>query len=85
MGGAGKADHVMVEGIATWMEDEVFDSSNDSYNYLWPEFAQPMGRYTKSPYPYWVVFRAMAERFGSGDRNGSEAVYPDVLGTDRQG
>ncbi len=75
LGGAGKAGDVMVEGMATWMEDEVFDSSNDSYNYLWPQFAQPMGRYTKSPYPYWVVFRAMAERFGSGDRNGSEAVY----------
>ena len=75
LGGAGKAGDVMVEGLATWMEDEVFDSSNDSYNYLWPQFAQPMGRYTKSPYPYWVVFRAMAERFGSGERNGSEAVY----------
>jgi len=75
LGGTGRAADVMVEGLATWMEDEVFDSSNDSYNYLWPQFAKPMGRYTTSPYPYWVVFRAMAERFGSGERNGSEAVY----------
>jgi len=64
----------MIEGLATWMEDEVFDSSDDSYNYLWPEFTLPMGRYRESPYPYWVVFRAMTERFGSGRRNGGEAV-----------
>ena len=72
--GFGKVTDVMVEGLATWMEDEVFDSSNDGYNYLWPEFALPMGRYRESPYPYWVVFRAMTERFGSGRRNGAEAV-----------
>ena len=65
----------MIEGLATWVEDEVFDSSNDSYNYLWPDLTMPMGRYTASPYPYWVVFRAMVERFGDGRRNGSEAVY----------
>jgi hypothetical protein len=72
--GFGKVTDVMVEGLATWMEDEVFDSSDDSYNYLWPEFTLPMGRYRQSPYPYWVVFRAMTERFGSGRRNGGEAV-----------
>ena len=73
--GPTKVTDVMVEGLATQMEDEVFDASNDSYNYLWPEFTLPMGRYTDSPYPYWVVFRAMAERFGSGQRNGTEAVF----------
>jgi hypothetical protein len=73
--GFGNVRDVMVEGLATWMEDEVFDASNDSYNYLWPDLEDPMGRYTGSPYPYWVVFRAMAERFGTGERNGSEAVY----------
>jgi hypothetical protein len=72
--GFGKVTDVMVEGLATWMEDEVFDSSDDSYNYLWPEFTLPMGRYRGSPYPYWVVFRAMTERFGSGRRGGGEAV-----------
>jgi hypothetical protein len=73
--GPGKATDVLVEGLATEMEDEVFDSSNDSYNYLWPRFTVPMGRYGGSPYPYWVVFRAMAERFGTGRRGGSEDVY----------
>ena len=64
--GFGKVSDVMVEGLATWMEDEVFDASNDSYNYLWPGFTSPMGRYSASPYPCWVVFRAMTGRFGSG-------------------
>ena len=74
--GFGNVTSVMVEGLATEMEDEVFDSSDDaSYNYLWPSFAQPMGRYTKWPYPYWVVFRGMVERFGEGQRNGSEAIF----------
>jgi hypothetical protein len=72
--GYGRVTGVMIEGLATWMEDEVFDSSDDSYNYLWPEFVLPMGRYRKSPYPDWVVFRAMTERFGTGRRNGGEAV-----------
>ena len=75
LSGFGKVTDVMIEGLATEMEDEVFDSSNDSYNYLWPDFTLPMGRYAQSPYPYWVVFRAMAERFGKGERNGSEQVF----------
>ena len=80
--GSGKVADVFIEGLATWMEDEVFDTSNDSYNYLWPEFTVPMGRYRGAavddfPYPYWVVFRAMAERFGTGERRGSEAIYQE--------
>ena len=36
---------VWVEGGATWMEDEVFDGSNDNYNYLvsnYPDLRKPM-------------------------------------------
>jgi hypothetical protein len=73
--GFGNVSDLMVEGLATQMEDEVFDSSDDSYNYLWPRFTTPMGQYGASPYPYWVVFRAMAERFGTGVRGGAEDVY----------
>ena len=62
------------EGGATWIEDEVFDTSNDNYGYLWPAFTKPMGKYGEFPYPYWVVFRAMTERFGTGDANGGEAI-----------
>jgi len=74
--GPGSASSVMIEALASWMEDEVFDSANDNYQYLWPDFTVPMGRYNPGfPYPYWVVFRAMAERYGSGVKNGSEKVY----------
>ncbi len=37
-----------------------------------------MGYYQKQPYPYWVVFRAMVERYGEGRRNGAEAIYQVV-------
>jgi hypothetical protein len=73
--GKPKATAVFLEALATWIEDEVFDSVNDNYNYLWPDLTTPMGRYKKSPYAYWVVFRAMAERFGTGVKNGSEKVF----------
>lgn len=74
--GPGSASNVMIEALASWMEDEVFDSANDNYQYLWPDFTVPMGRFDPGfPYPYWVVFRAMAERFGTGVKNGSEKVY----------
>jgi hypothetical protein len=75
LGGFGSVDSVFVEGGATWMEDEVFDTSNDNYNYLWPSFTTPMGKYAKSPYPYWIVFRAMTEPFGTGNANGGEQIF----------
>jgi len=73
------ADEVFVEGGATWMEDEVFDGANDNYQFLWPNFARDLGRYSDGvraprPYPYWVVFRAMTERFGTGTSGGGEAI-----------
>lgn len=66
-----------VEGGATWMEDEVFDGSNDNYNYLWPDLRKPMPLFDPSfPYPYWVVFRAMTEPFGgSGRALGGQRVF----------
>ena len=73
--GFGSVDDVFVEGGATWMEDEVFDGANDNYNYLWPSFTAPMGRYTQSPYPYWIVFRAMTEPFGTGRANGGSVIF----------
>jgi hypothetical protein len=75
LGGFGNVDDVFVEGGATWMEDEVFDTSNDNYNYLWPSFTTPMGKYAKFPYPYWIVFRAMTERFGTGTANGGSTIF----------
>jgi hypothetical protein len=67
-------DLAMIEGSTTWMEDEVFDRADDNQNYLWPRFGLSMGEYIATPYPYWVVFRALTERYGSGVPGGSEQV-----------
>ncbi|HYH27967.1 MAG TPA: hypothetical protein VEA19_04215, partial [Actinomycetota bacterium] len=75
-------DRAFTEGIATWMEDEVFDPSNDNYNYLWPQFAPradtsdqvSMGQYSLSPYPYWIAWRGITERYGTGLAGGGEDV-----------
>lgn len=64
--GANAPDDAFVEGGATWMEDEVFDTANDNYNYLWPNFSMCMGEYTDSPYPYWITFRGLTEQYGTG-------------------
>jgi hypothetical protein len=82
--GPNAADDVFVEGGATWMEDEVFDDSDDNHGYLWPEFDDSMGAYEdhlpfddQYPYPYWVVFRALTERFGTGAAGMGEEVMQD--------
>jgi len=75
--GPNAADDAFVEGGATWMEDEVFDDANDNYFYLWPDFAQSMGEYADSPYPYWVMFRALTELYGTGTTGASEQVMQD--------
>lgn len=75
LSGPTSVKEVWVEGGATWMEDEVFDSSNDNYNYLWPDLTKPMPLFDPSyPYPYWVVFRAMTERFGTGTARGGQRI-----------
>jgi hypothetical protein len=78
-GGPNEPDYNFVEGMATWMEDEVFDGANDNYNYLWPDFTDDMGQYRDddplaNPYAYWVVWRAMVERYGTGGAGGGEDV-----------
>jgi hypothetical protein len=75
--GTNRPDDVFVEGGATWMEDEVFDNANDNYHYLWPDFKQDMGNYTSSPYPYWITFRGMTERYGTGSGGEGEQVMQD--------
>ena len=75
--GTNVPDNVFVEGGATWMEDEVHDAANDNYNYLWPVFADSMGDYAASPYPYWITFRGFTERYGTGSAGGGEQVMQD--------
>ena len=66
LSGPNTPDDIFVEGGATWTEDAVFDNANDNYNYLWPQFHDSMGAYNASPYPYWITFRGLTERFGLG-------------------
>ena len=72
--GANRPDDIYVEGGATWMEDEVFNYSNDNYNYLWPVFDDDMGDYDASPYPYWITWRGLVERYGNNAVGASENV-----------
>jgi len=75
LSGPTKVKEVWIEGGATWMEDEVFNSANDNYNYLWPDARKPMPLFDPSfPYPYWVVFRAMTEPFGTGTPGGGQRI-----------
>lgn len=71
-------DLTFVEGLATWIEDEVFDESNDNYNFLWPEFQDDMGQYLDSaldsPYEYWITFRGLTEPHGTGVPGGGEDI-----------
>ena len=70
----GDDDHV-VEGGATWMEDEVQDASDDNYNYLYPEFADSLGSHDEGDvYAYWLTFRGLTERFGTGTATGGQEV-----------
>ena len=77
LSGANTPDDDFVEGGASWMEDEVFDASNDNYNYLWPTFTMCMGEYTASPYPYWITWRGLTERYGTGTAGTGEQVMQD--------
>jgi Divergent InlB B-repeat domain len=77
--GTNAPDEVFVEGGATWMEDEVQDAADDNYNYLWPIFGGSMGEYDDPtfPYPYWITFRGLTERYGTGVAGGGEQVMQD--------
>ncbi|MEJ2709763.1 MAG: hypothetical protein P8074_19280 [Anaerolineales bacterium] len=74
LGGSFAPDTVFIEASATWMEDEIFDDSNDNYNYLWPSFNTCMGEYAASPYAYWVTLRGLTEQYGTGLAGGSEQI-----------
>jgi hypothetical protein len=63
------------EGHATWMEDEVYDGADDSHNYLYPDFRDSMGEHDEgSEYSYFLVWRGLLERFGTGTPGASEDV-----------
>jgi hypothetical protein len=72
-----------VEGGAVWMEDEVFDASNDNYQFLWPPFETCLPLVGKDyvplrdSYSAWIVLRGMTERYGTGVAGGGEGVMQD--------
>ena len=71
-------DEAFIEGGATWMEDEAQDAANDNRFYLWPDFGDSMGDYAPSfAYPYWITFRGLTERYGTGVAGGGEQVMQD--------
>jgi hypothetical protein len=68
-------DSNFVEGQATWMEDEAYDSADDNHNYLYPEFRDSMGEHEEgSPYSYFLTWRGLTERFGASTAGPSEDV-----------
>ena len=69
------------EGAAAWIEDEVYDSINDNYQYLYPQWDQSMGAYPTADdafYGYWLVWRGLTESFGSGP-GGAEDVMQRIF------
>jgi hypothetical protein len=83
--GGNLQDKAFIEGGATWMEDEVYDTANDNYQYLWPQFDMCMGEYTAFPYRYWITFRGLTERYGTGVAGGGEQVMQDFWELTSQG
>jgi len=72
-----------IEGSAVWMEDEVFDASNDNYQFLWPPFETCLtliGKDYQPPqdsYKAWIILRGLTERYGTGVAGGGEQVMQD--------
>ena len=77
LAGANSPDIAFPEGGATWMEDEVQDAADDNYNYLYPDFESSMGEHAGNEYSYWLTFRGLTERFGTGTAGAGEQVMQD--------
>jgi hypothetical protein len=76
--GSNAASQSFTEAGATWMEDEVYDASNDNYNYLWPDFRQGLANYDATfPYPDWIALRGITEPYGTNAAGAGEDVMQD--------
>lgn len=74
-----REDLWLMEGTATWMEDEVFDSINDNHQYFPASALRRPGipvDYGAGGYQYgaWVFWRFLAEYFGT-----AQGADPDVI------
>ncbi len=65
-----KEDIMWYESSAAYMEDEVLDSVNDNYQYLWPAFDSCLGEYSANKYSNWLFFRYAAEHNGGTNVSG---------------
>lgn len=80
----GTEDAMWFESGASYMEDEVFDTSNSAYQYLWPTTTQCLGQWPNgqapggiSEYSNFTFFRHVAEHNGgtnTGNAGGGEDV-----------
>ncbi len=74
-----REDPWFMEGTATWMEDEVFDTANDNWNYLPTSTlahpAVPLD-FGDDYYPYgaWTWWRFCSEYFGSARRAAPQVI-----------
>ena len=74
-----REDPWLMEGTAAWMEDEVFDTANDNWNYLSTSTlahpAVPLD-YGEDYYPYgaWTWWRFLSEYFGSAKKAAPQVV-----------
>ena len=68
-------DEWLMEGTAAWMEDEVYDSINDNFQYLWGSaLTSPQLPLDRGVYAPWIFFRFMSEHLGRAGRPAPEVI-----------
>jgi hypothetical protein len=75
-----REDPWFMEGTATWMEDEVYDSANDNWNYLSTSTLAHPGvpvDFGDDYYPYgaWTWWRFLSEYFGSDKKSAPQVIH----------
>lgn len=76
-----REDTWLMEGTATWVEDEVFDDINDNYQFLkgspLTSPTAPVDR-GSNPYGSWIFWRFLTEYFASGGADASPGLIRRV-------
>jgi hypothetical protein len=74
-------DDMFYESTAAYMEDEVYDSVDDNYQFLYPSFTSCLGEYGGNVYSNWLFFRYAAEHTGGTNvAGGGEDVAQNYWG-----
>ena len=78
LSGANEPDIAFPEGGATWMEDEVFRTPPTTTTTTSTRTSRrSMGEHAGNEYAYWLTFRGLTERFGTGTAGAGEQVMQD--------